>query len=195
MRHQDIFKLFLATKSDMFSEFLLHFQLHLWKQNGTFVMRGQDIFGQDFWTFSSHVSGNKTRYFWLDIRTFFGKMWGHFPAMFLRQNQIVLMRCQDIFSPVSGNKTGCFWRDIETLTVVFVATKSNILNKMSEYFPAVITKLKNVLNEKSFSSCLWRQNQTFWWDVGTFLAEFVATQSDIFGEPCLWRQMTDVKTF
>lgn len=73
---------------------------------------------RNFWTFSSHVSGNKTRYFWWDIRTFFGKMWGHLPAMFWRQNQIVLMRCQDIFSPVSDNKTGCFWWEIETLTVV-----------------------------------------------------------------------------
>ena len=115
-----------------------------------------------------------------------------------QQNWIFLTTHQDISSPVSGNKTGYFWPEIETLRAVIVATKSNILDKMLWYFPAVIMTTELEMSGH-FQLSLWKQNRTFVMRGQDILSPVSGNKKGIFDEdifckmwghfqPCLWRQ-------
>lgn len=79
------FQLFLATKSDIFSEMSGHFQLHLWKQNRKFVMRSQEIFGH----FPVMLVATKQ-------------------GIFDETSEHFLVRCGDIYQPCFGDKIKLF---------------------------------------------------------------------------------------
>lgn len=112
------------------------------------------------------------------------------------------MRSQDIFSRVSGDRIGYFWRDVRTFSssvygdriiyfqwevrtflAEFVGTESDTFDMMSgNVLPCswlqigiFLTRFQDI----SSQVCGYRIRY-FQWEVRTFLAEFVETESDTF---------------